>query len=115
PTRIIERSLPGFNVGATPGPCPSGQARARLEIAFKSIERAAMNRRHFGLSVAAAALLAQQLREAVAQGPGQPPSSVDTDSAWRMRDAATALLESLDDAGRRAAFSPLAAAPRTSL
>jgi len=73
-----------------------------------------MNRRHFGLSVAAAALLAQQLREAVAQGPGQPPSSVDTDSAWRMRDAATAFLESLDDAGRKAVFFPLDAEQRTS-
>jgi len=44
-----------------------------------------MNRRHFGLSVAAAVLLARQLREAVAQSAGQPPSA-DTNAAWRMRD-----------------------------
>ena len=49
-----------------------------------------MNRRHFGLSVAAAVLLAQQLREAVAQSAGQPRSA-DTDAAWRMRDAAANL------------------------
>jgi hypothetical protein len=73
-----------------------------------------MNRRHFGLSIAAAALLAQQLREGVAQGASQSPSSVDTDSTWRMRDAATAFLESLDDAGRKAVSFPLDAEQRTS-
>ena len=51
-----------------------------------------MNRRHFGLSVAAAVLLARQLREAVAQSAGQPPSTGDTDAAWRLRDAAAAFL-----------------------
>src|SRR5215469_8948371 len=73
-----------------------------------------MNRRHFGLSVAAAVLLAQQLREAVAQGAGQPPSAADTDSAWRMRDAATAFLASLDEAARKAVSFPLEADQRTS-
>src|SRR6516225_7765793 len=72
-----------------------------------------MNRRHFGLSVAAAVLLAQQLREAVAQGAGQP-SAADTDSAWRMRDAATAFLASLDEAARKAVSFPLEADQRTS-
>ncbi len=73
-----------------------------------------MNRRHFGLSLAAATLLAQQLREAVAQGASQSPSTADTDSAWRMRDAATAFLESLDEAARKAVFFPLQADQRTS-
>src|SRR5262252_3383355 len=72
-----------------------------------------MNRRHFGLSVAAAVLLAQQLREAVAQGAGQP-SAADTDSAWRMRDTATAFLASLDEAARKAVSFPLEADQRTS-
>src|SRR5215813_10772063 len=73
-----------------------------------------MNRRHFGLSVAAAVLLAQQLREAVAQAAGRSPSSADTDSASRMRDAATAFLESLDEAARKAVSFPLEADQRTS-
>src|SRR6516162_9941711 len=72
-----------------------------------------MNRRHFGLSVAAAILLGQQLREAVAQGAGQP-SAADTDSAWRMRDTATAFLASLDEAARKAVSFPLEADQRTS-
>ena len=41
-----------------------------------------MNRRHFGLSMGAAVLLAQQLREAAAQ---VAPSTAQTDSAARMR------------------------------
>jgi hypothetical protein len=73
-----------------------------------------MHRREFGLSMAAAVLLAQQLRQAFAQGAGQPPSSVDTDSTWRMRDAATAFLESLDEAARKAVSFPLEADQRTS-
>jgi len=71
-----------------------------------------VNRRHFGLSISAAVLLAQQLREAVAQGAGQLPSS--SDSAWRMRDAATAFLESLDEAARKIVSFPLEADQRTS-
>src|SRR5215470_5886715 len=73
-----------------------------------------MNRRHFGLSVAAAVLLAQQLREAVAQSAGQPPSTGDTDAASRMRDAAAAFLASLDEAARKAVSFPLEADQRTS-
>src|SRR6516225_3368323 len=73
-----------------------------------------MNRRHFGLSVAAAVLLARQLREAVAQSAGQPPSTGDTDAAWRMRDAAAAFLASLDEATRKAVSFPLEADQRTS-
>src|SRR6266571_2408285 len=73
-----------------------------------------MNRRHFGLSLAAAALLAQQLREAVAQGASQSPSTADTDAAWRVRDAATAFLASLDEATRKAVSFPLEADQRTS-
>src|ERR1700746_4202410 len=73
-----------------------------------------MNRRHFGLSVAAAVLLARQLREAVAQTPGQPPSTGDTDAEWRMRDAATAFLASLDEAARKAVSFPLEVDQRTS-
>jgi hypothetical protein len=73
-----------------------------------------MNRRHFGLSIAAAVLLAQQLRQAVAQGTSQSPSDVDTDSQWRMRDAATAFLASLDEVARRAVSFPLEADQRTS-
>ena len=73
-----------------------------------------LNRRHFGLSATAAVLLAQQLRQALAQDPGWPTFSVDTDSAWRMRDAATAFLESLDEAARRAVSFPLEADQRTS-
>src|SRR6516162_2517914 len=72
-----------------------------------------MNRRHFGLSIAAAVLLAQQLREAIAQNAGQPPSG-DTDAAWRMRDAAAAFLASLDEAARKAVSFPLEAEQRTS-
>src|SRR3974377_1478540 len=78
------------------------------------IERDAMNRRHFGLSTAAAVLLAQQLRQTLAQDASRQPSSVDTDSAWRMRDAATAFLESLDEAARKAVSFPLEADQRTS-
>jgi hypothetical protein len=73
-----------------------------------------MHRRQFGLSFAAAVLLAQQLREAVAQGASQPLSTADTDSAWRMRDAATAFLESLDEPARKAVSFPLEAHQRTS-
>jgi len=73
-----------------------------------------MHRRHFGLSLAAAALLAQQMRQAVAQGAGQPPSVADTDSERRMRDAAIAFLASLDAAARRALSFPLDADQRTS-
>lgn len=73
-----------------------------------------MNRRHFALSLAAAALLAQQLRAAIAQGANEPPSGMDTDAAWRMRDAAVAFLESLDEPARRAISFPLEAEQRTS-
>ena len=73
-----------------------------------------MNRRHFGLGATAAVLLAQQLRQALAQDAGRPASSVDRDSAWRMRDAATAFLESLDAAARKAVSFPLEADQRTS-
>src|SRR6266478_4493711 len=73
-----------------------------------------MNRRHFGLSVATAVLLARQLREAVAQSAGQPPSTADTDAAWRMRDDAAAFLASLDEATRKAVSFPLEADQRTS-
>ena len=69
-----------------------------------------MNRRHFGLSMGAAVLLAQQLREAAAQG---AQSAVETDSAARMRDAATAFLASLDPAARTAVSFPLEAPQRT--
>src|SRR5262245_25179268 len=72
-----------------------------------------MHRRHFGLSIAAAAVLAQQLREAVAQDAGRPPAGGDIDSALRMRDAATAFLASLDDAARKAVSFPLEADQRT--
>jgi hypothetical protein len=74
----------------------------------------AMNRRHFGLSVAAAALLSQQMRQAIAQSAGQSPSRLDTVSSSRMRDAATAFLESLGEAGRKAVSFPLDADQRTS-
>jgi Protein of unknown function (DUF3500) len=73
-----------------------------------------MHRRHFALSAAAAVLLAEQLRQAFAQGTRQSPSSADMDWAWRMRDAATAFVESLDDAARKAVSFPLEAAQRTS-
>jgi Protein of unknown function (DUF3500) len=73
-----------------------------------------MHRRHFGLSIAAAVLLARQLREAVAQEARQPASAADKDSAWRMRDAATAFVESLDEAVRKAVSFPLEADQRTS-
>jgi hypothetical protein len=70
-----------------------------------------MNRRHFGLSMGAAVLLAQQLRQAAAQ---DARSTVETASASRMRDAATAFLASLDPAARAAVTFPLEAAQRTS-
>jgi hypothetical protein len=73
-----------------------------------------MHRRHFGLSLAAAVLLAQQLREAAAQSASHSPSTRDTDSAWRIRDAATAFLASLDQAARKAVSFPLEADQRTS-
>src|SRR5437667_4444295 len=73
-----------------------------------------MNRRHFGLSIAAATLLTQQLREAIAQDTSQSSSSADTDSTRRMRDAAGAFLESLDEAARKAVSFPLEADQRTS-
>jgi len=73
-----------------------------------------MHRRQFALSVGAAVLLCEQLRQAVAQSPRQPVSSADADSAWRMRDAAIAFLESLDDPMRKAVLFPLEAAQRTS-
>ena len=65
-----------------------------------------MNRRHFGLSIATAIFLTRQLREAIAQDASQSSSSVDTDAARRMRDAAGAFLESLDEAARRADTDP---------
>jgi hypothetical protein len=73
-----------------------------------------MHRRQFGLSMAAAVLLAQQLRQAVAQDVGQPPSGADKESAWRMRDAAAAFLASLGEAERKAVLFPLEADQRTS-
>lgn len=73
-----------------------------------------MHRRHFGLSIGAAVLLAQQLRHAVAQDVSQAASSVDADSAWRMRDAAGAFLDSLDPAARKAVSFPLEGDQRTS-
>src|SRR5437773_6858014 len=73
-----------------------------------------MNRRHFGLSIAAATLLTRQLREAIAQDTSQSSSSVDTDSTRRMRDAAGAFLGSLDEAARKAVSFPLEANQRTS-
>ena len=69
-----------------------------------------MNRRHFGLSMGAAVLLAQQLREAAAQ---DARSTAETDSAARMRDAAIAFLSSLPPAARTAVSFPLEAAQRT--
>src|SRR5467141_871344 len=66
-----------------------------------------MNRRHFGLSIAAATFLTRQLREAIAQGASRSSSSADTDSTRRMRDAPAACLESLDEAGRNAVSFPL--------
>jgi cobalamin biosynthesis Mg chelatase CobN len=45
-----------------------------------------MNRRHFGLSIAAATFLTRQLREAIAQDASRSSSSADTDSTRRMRD-----------------------------
>jgi hypothetical protein len=73
-----------------------------------------MHRRQFGLSIAASAMLAQRLRTAVAQDISPPPSAADTDSAWRMRDGATAFLGSLDEAARKAASFPLEGDQRTS-
>jgi len=73
-----------------------------------------MNRRHFGLSVAAAIVLTRQLREAIAQDASRSSSGVDTDSARRMREAGGAFLESLDEAARRAVSFPLDAEQRTS-
>ena len=73
-----------------------------------------MNRRHFGLSIAAATLFTRQLREALAQDASQSPSGVDTDLTRRMRDAARAFLESLGEAGRKAVSFPLEADQRTS-
>jgi hypothetical protein len=78
------------------------------------MHRRHLHRRHFGLSVAAAALLAQQLRESFAQAPNTPVSLADTDSAWRMRDAAAAFLASLDEPARKAVSFPLDAGQRTS-
>jgi hypothetical protein len=72
-----------------------------------------MHRRHFGLSMGAALLLAQQLRQAAAQDASRTPPAADTDAAWRMRDAATALLGSLDEPARKAISFPLDAGQRT--
>ncbi len=72
-----------------------------------------MNRRHFGLSVAAAALLAHQMRQAIAQSAGQSPSPLEAAAASRMRDTATAFLKSLDEAGQKAVSFPLDADQRT--
>jgi hypothetical protein len=80
---------------------------------FRSTIEAAMNRRHFGLSVAAAILLAQYLREAIAQETAQSPSGADTHSAWRMRAATAAFIGSLDEAARKAVSFPLEADQRT--
>ncbi len=73
-----------------------------------------MNRRHFGLTAVSAALLAQQLRQAFAQGANQTPSAADSDSARRMRDAAAVFLDTLDEPARKAVSFPLAAEQRTS-
>jgi hypothetical protein len=64
--------------------------------------------------MAAAVLLAQQLRQAAAQGVSRRSSGVDTDSALRMRDAAAAFIESLGEAERKAVRFPLDADQRTS-
>jgi hypothetical protein len=73
-----------------------------------------MHRRHFGLSMGAALLLAQQLRQAAAQEAARPHAAIDTDPAWRMRDAATVFLGSLDGAMRKSVLFPLDADQRTS-
>jgi Protein of unknown function (DUF3500) len=87
-----------------------------VRTSSKTIEADAMHmhRRQFGLSMAAAVLLAQQLREAVAQDAGRRSPGVDTDSARRMRDAAGAFIESLGEAERKAVLFPLDADERTS-
>lgn len=74
-----------------------------------------MNRRHFGLTAASAALLTQQLRQALARDANRQPTwRVGTVSAGRMRDAATAFLDTLDEAARKAVSFPLQADQRTS-
>ena len=73
-----------------------------------------MNRRYFGLSIAAATFLTRQLREAIAQDASRSSSSADTDSTRRMRDAAAAFLESLDESARNAVSFPLDADQRAS-
>src|SRR5262245_30266967 len=107
-----------FNENATLHPCPPPRAGISLiecSPVIQNREReAAMNRRHFGLSIATAIFLTRQLREAIAQDAGQSSSSVDTDSARRVRDAAGAFLESLDEAARKAVSFPLEADQRTS-
>jgi hypothetical protein len=72
-----------------------------------------MNRRHFGLSMGAALLLAQQLREATSQDASRSGTTVERGSAGRMREAASAFLASLDPAARRAVLFPLDAEQRT--
>src|SRR5258708_142367 len=94
-------------------------ARASIRLigtphAIQNRARGAMNRRHFGLSIAAATFLTRQLREAIAQHASRSSSSADTDSTRRMRDAAAAFLESLDEAGRNAVSFPLNADQRAS-
>src|SRR5258707_2065529 len=73
-----------------------------------------MTGRHLGLSVAAGVLLARQLREAVAQSAGHPPSTADTDAAWRLRDRSSVFLASIGEAARKAVSFPLEADQRTS-
>ena len=74
-----------------------------------------MNRRHFGLTAAGAAAFAQQLRQALAQDATRAPTfRVDAVSAARMREAASAFVETLDGAARKAVSFPLQSDHRTS-
>src|SRR5262245_36103922 len=106
--------LRGFNDEATIRPVPLVHERLVSKQVAQKSQGGAMNRRYFGVSVAAAVLLAQQVRLAVAQDAGQPSSGIDTDAAWRPRDAATGFVESLDEAARKAVSFPLEGDQRTS-
>src|SRR6266446_413988 len=94
-------------------------ARASIRLigtphAIQNRARGCMNRRHFGSSFAAAIFLTRQLREAIAQEASRSSSSVDPDSTRRIREAAAAFLESLDESARKAVAFPLETDQRTS-
>jgi len=75
-------------------------------------ESAGLNRRGFALACSASAIWASLVANAAAQTPVPPPDFGGGDLARRMREAAGAFLDSLDETSRKAVAFPIASNDR---